>query len=245
MNLNGANAIITGGGGGIGGGAALALANEGCNVVIAGNIEEQIKRMTEKLKEINPNCSGYVLDLSEETEINALVNNTCEQFGTVDVLISAAGVCLPRNFPNISLQEWDKVMNINLRGVFIIGQKVMNIMAAKKNGHIINISSSVVTVNSPYYHATYSSSKHGVIGLTQAMAEYEKRVGVKVSMVLPGVTDTGMTADLDLEKFGEGDWYKRREKWLKGSDIADGIVFLLKQPDRAILRNLFIDASFI
>lgn len=246
MNLNGATAIITGGGRGIGGAAALALAKEGCNVVVADNVAERVDTMTDQLKTINPKCSGLVVDLSKESGINELVEKTVDQYGTIDILINGAGACIPRNFSEITIQEWDLVLGINVRAVFIIGQKVMKIMEAQKSGHIINFSSSAVAYPTPYFHATYGASKHAVSALTQAMQDYGRQFGVKVSAVLPGPVDNGMTREMEpVDNFGIKGWSDSRPKFLKDGDIVEGILFLLKQPERAITRNLFIDASFI
>lgn len=245
MKLQGATALITGAGRGIGAATAMALAREGCNVVVVDNVKERVDETLAKLREINSQCSGIVADLLKDDQIASLVEQTHRQYGRIDILINCAGVCMPRNFMEITAEEWDLVMGINLRAVFIIGQKVMKIMEGQKSGHIINFASSAITYPSPWFHGSYSASKHGVSSLSQTMEDYGKRVGVKVSCILPGCVDTGMTQEMpSMDQFGVVG-YSDRSKLLHDTDIADGILFLLKQPNRAMTHNLFIDTTFM
>ncbi|MDO8685166.1 MAG: SDR family oxidoreductase [Clostridiales bacterium] len=230
MDLKGKTAIISGGGRGIGKVIALDLAREGCNIAVSSRNESELNEVVKEAEAIGVSALGLQLDLSEEQNVTDLVDRIIDRFNSVDILINNAGIILPRPFLEVSLEEWDKTMNINLRAAFILSQKVLNIMKEKRSGYIINISSTVA-LSVPSHLASYGASKCGMVGLSQALYETAKEFCVKVSTIYPGITDTKMVRDLNPSHSKPG-------QWMLPEDISYCVMFLLKQSNRMIVKDI-------
>ena len=229
MQLKGKTAIVTGGGRGIGKAVVLDLAKEGCNVVLSSRSMDELESTVTEAKKSGAGALGLQLDLSRESNVSGLVDETVKQFGTVDILINNAGIIIPNRFMDITVEEWDSTMNINLRSAFLLSQKVLAVMAEKRSGYIINISSTVA-LGVPPRLASYGASKCGVMGLSQALYETAKEYGIKVSTVYPGITDTKMVRDINPPT--------KPEQWMLPEDISYCVMFLLKQSDRMIVKDI-------
>lgn len=229
MDLKGKTAIITGGGRGIGRAVALDLAREGCNVVISSRNRQELDEVVKEAEDIGGKVMGLQMDLTVEQNLQILVDKSINVFGTIDILINNAGIIIPRPFNEITADEWDKTMNINLRSVFLLSQKALRVMMEKRSGYIINISSTVA-LGVPPHLASYGASKCGVAGLSQALHGTAKDFGIKVSTVYPGITDTKMVRDTDPPT--------KPEEWMQPEDISYCVLFLLKSSSRMIIKDV-------
>lgn len=229
MDLKAKVAIITGGGRGIGKTMAIELAKEGCNVVVSSRNAEELKKVAEEAESLGVKALAVPLDLSKQTAVNELVSKSIEKFGAIDILINNAAIIIPRPFLEVSIEEWDRTMDINLRSVFLLSQKVLEHMKENRKGYIINISSTAALAV-PKQLASYGASKCGIVGLNQALYETAKEFGVKVSCVYPGVTDTKMLRDAGHPS--------KPSDWMLPEDIAYCVIFLLKQSDRMIVKDI-------
>lgn len=229
MVLRGKTAIVTGGGRGIGKAIALDLAKEGCNIVVSSRSKEELDDVVKEAENYGIKAFGLQLDLSVAENVSKLVSKTIEHLGTVDVLINNAGVIFPKTFLEVTLEEWDFSMNINLKSAFLLSQKALSIMKEKKSGYIINISSTVA-LGVPPNLAAYGASKCGMVGLSQALYETAKEYGVKVSTIYPGITDTKMVRDINPPT--------NPKQWMLPEDISSCVIFLLKQSDRMIVKDI-------
>jgi 3-oxoacyl-[acyl-carrier protein] reductase len=229
MELKEKTAIITGGGRGIGKAIALDLAREGCNIVITSRNLKELEEAAKDAEVFGVKTLALNLDLSDEKNIEKLVSETLIKFKNIDILINNAGVIFKNSFFDVSAEEWDATMNINLRTMFLLSQKVMKIMKKKMSGYIINISSTVA-FGVPPDLAAYGVSKHGVIGLSEALYETGKEFGVKVSTIYPGITDTKMVRGLKPPT--------KPEQWMLPEDISNCAMFLLKQSERMIVKDI-------
>lgn len=229
MELKGKTAIVTGGGRGIGRAVAIDLAREGCNVVISSRNKEEIDSVSQEIIKSCNQALGLQLDLSTEKNLDELVSKTIERFGTIDILVNCAGIIIPKPFLEVTAEEWDKTLNINLRSTFLLCQKVLKVLKEKKNGYIINFSSTVA-LGVPAHLSSYGASKCGVAGLSEALYETAKEYGVKVSTIYPGITDTKMVRDTNPAT--------KPEQWMIPEDISYCVMFLLKQSDRMIVREI-------
>ncbi len=229
MDLKGKTAIVTGGGRGIGKAIALDLAKEGCNVVISSRTKEELDATVAEIKKYGVGALGLQLDLSDEKNIDTLVDTTLRTFNTVDVLVNCAGILIPKPFLDVTVEEWDNHMDINLKATFLLSQKVLRVMKEKRSGYIINISSTVA-LGVPATHVCYGASKCGVVGLSQALYETAKEFRVKVSTVYPGITDTKMVRDINPPS--------KPEQWMLPEDISYCVMFLLKSSDRMVVKDI-------
>ena len=185
--------------------------------------------MSRKVEGLGGKALGLQLDLALEDNLQMLADRTIDRFGTVDILINNAGIIIPKPFIEVTVDELDKTMDINLRSVFILSQKVLRIMMEKRSGYIINISSTVA-LGVPPQLATYGVSKCGIVGLSQALYEAAKDFDIKVSTVYPGITDTKMVRDVDPPT--------NPDQWMLPEDISYCILFLLKSSSRMVIKDV-------
>ena len=192
MRLKEKVVIITGAGQGLGAAYARRLAEEGAKVVIAELNEEKAEAVAKEIKAKGYEALAVGTDVSDEESTKALALKVSETYGHIDVLINNAAVFSTielKPVEEISLEEWEQLMAVNLRGVFLCSKAVIPIMKAEKKGKIINISSATVFMGKPYY-AHYVSSKAGVIGFTRALARELGDDNINVNCLTPGYTET-------------------------------------------------------
>ncbi|MGM9986552.1 MAG: 3-oxoacyl-[acyl-carrier-protein] reductase [Bacillaceae bacterium] len=224
--LNGDVALVTGASRGIGRATAIALAKNGAKVVVnyAGN-EKAANEVVDTIKGFGGEAIAYKANVANSEEVSALVKATIEQFGSIDILVNNAGITRDNLLMRMKEDEWDDVINTNLKGVFLCTKAVSRPMMRQRKGKIINISS-VVGIMGNAGQANYVSAKAGVIGLTKSTARELAPRNIQVNGVAPGFIVTDMTHELSenikeemkklipLGKFGEAE------------DIAHAVIFL-------------------
>jgi NAD(P)-dependent dehydrogenase (short-subunit alcohol dehydrogenase family) len=232
MTLKGNTAIVTGGGRGIGKAIALALAREGCNVTITSRKATEVEAVAREVDAAGTGARGLAvpLDLSEEGSTAALVDRTVERFGGVGILVNNAGVLIAHRVPEVTSEEWDRTMAINLRALFLLSQRVLALMKMAGSGYIINVSSPAGLHVSSLL-ASYGVSKAAVTAFSQALYDEARAHGIKVSTLYPGYVDTEM-----LRAFKGVD--TPASQWALPEDMAECVVFLLRLSDRVIVKDL-------
>jgi NAD(P)-dependent dehydrogenase (short-subunit alcohol dehydrogenase family) len=232
MDLKGNTAIVTGGGRGIGKAVALALAREGCNVVVSARTAAELQGVVRQIDAAGTGARGLAvpLDLAGDESASILMERTLDRFGSLGILVNNAGLLIPHRIPDISLQEWDTTMRINLRALLLLSQVALEVMKRAGRGCIVNVSSPAgIHVTSGL--AAYGVSKAAVAALSQALYDEARRHGIKVSTLYPGYVDTGMLRGLDVAEVPP-------EQWALPEDMAECVVFLLRLGDRVIVRDL-------
>jgi 3-oxoacyl-[acyl-carrier protein] reductase len=190
FDLTGRTVIVTGGGKGIGKVYAQEFARAGANVVAADIDELAAKAVADALVGEGLNALGLGVDIASETSTAAMAQAALDRFGAIDVLINNASLMsvLPRrSWLEIPVEEWDRVMAVNLRGIFLCCRAVFPAMKAQKRGKIVNISSSRVFEGTPN-RLHYTTSKAGVVGFTRALSHEVCEFGITVNAVAPGMT---------------------------------------------------------
>jgi len=188
FDLTGKVAIVTGGSRGLGKEMAEGLAEAGAGVMICARRDKWLNPTLEEFKSKGFQVLGKIADVSKPEDVEAVVRETMETFGKVDILINNAGIswgCMPEDMP---LDKWQKVLDVNLTGCFLMAQAVGREMLKQRSGSIINITSiSGITssTNGPFY-AGYVASKAGLIGLTRELAASWGRKGIRVNAIAPG-----------------------------------------------------------
>jgi 3-oxoacyl-[acyl-carrier protein] reductase len=192
MRLEDKVAIITGAGQGLGAAYARKFCQEGAKVVIADFNQEKSKKVAEELAGKGYEAFAVTTDVSEESNAEALARATMERHGRIDILVNNAAVFSTiklKPTEEISAEEWDRLMSVNLRGVFLCSKAVIPRMKAQGRGKIINISSATVFFGKPFY-SHYVASKAGVIGFTRALARELGDWNIQVNCLTPGYTET-------------------------------------------------------
>jgi len=194
MRLENKVAIITGAGSGIGKETALLFAREGAKVIVADMNESAGE---ETVAQINKNGEGLFvkLDVSSREQAKQMVKITLEKYGKIDILINNAGIVQDAFLSKMTEEQWDKVIDVNLKGVFNCAQAVVEIMMNQGNGVIIN-TSSIVGLNGNVGQVNYAATKAGLIGMTKTLAKELGKKGIRVNAVAPGFIATPMTSNV-------------------------------------------------
>jgi 3-oxoacyl-[acyl-carrier protein] reductase len=194
MRLKGKVAIITGAGSGIGKETALLFSREGAKVVVADIYE---KGGEETVAEIMKSGEGFFVkvDVSNREQTKHMVKVTLEKYGRIDVLINNAGITQDATLLKMTEEQWDRVININLKGVFNCTQAVAEVMVNQGNGVIIN-ASSIVGLYGNFGQTNYAAAKAGLIGMTKTWAKELGRKGIRVNALAPGFIITPMTSSV-------------------------------------------------
>ena len=198
MRLEGKNALITGGAQGIGKSIALGMAKEGANVGIADLNIESAESTAKEINSSGVKSLAIRLDVSKQDSVAEAFGVFTKELGTPDILVNNAGITKDTLLLRMKDEDWDAVLNINLKGSFLCSKEAVKIMAKQRYGKIISISSVVAFMGNPG-QANYSASKAGLIGLTKTIArEYAGR-GIRANAVAPGFIQTAMTDVLSEE----------------------------------------------
>jgi 3-oxoacyl-[acyl-carrier protein] reductase len=227
-------AIITGASRGIGRATALALAAEGANVVV--NYASSTAAADEVVKAITDaggNAIALQADVSKLDQVEALINNTLEKFGRVDVLVNNAGITRDTLLLRMKPDDWQAVIDLNLTGVFLCTRAVSKLMLKQKSGRIINITSVAGQMGNPG-QANYSAAKAGVIGFTKTVAKELASRGITVNAVAPGFIATDMTSDLKSEEILK---YIPLGRYGEPEEVAGMIRFLAADPAAAYITG--------
>jgi gluconate 5-dehydrogenase len=188
FDLTGKTAIVTGGSRGIGAEMAEALAEAGANLMLCARREEWLNETIEEFRGKNFRVEGKTCDVAKPEDVQAVVGATVEAFGKIDVLINNAGISWGAMPEEMSLAQWQKVIDVNLTGCFLMAQATGREMLKNSSGSIINIASIAglsSSANGPFY-AGYVASKAGLIGLTRELAASWGRRGIRVNAIAPG-----------------------------------------------------------
>ncbi len=188
MELEGRVAIVTGAGLGIGRATALKLSSDGAKVVVNDVVPENGNNTVELIRSSGGEAIFVQADVSKWDDAKALVDETVKAFGTVDILINNAGITRDKLLRDMEEEDWDKVLNINLKGAFNCCKFAVPHMVEKNYGKIVNLSSRAHLGNPG--QVNYSSSKAGIIGLTKSLALELGRFNINVNAVAPGMVDT-------------------------------------------------------
>lgn len=197
--LEGKTAIITGGARGIGKSIALKFASEGSNIAIVDIIkDESVLAFESELKTMGVNAKAYTSNAAIFNEVQNVVNQIVTDFGRVDILVNNAGITKDSLLMRMTEEQWDAVINVNLKSVFNFTKAIQNIMLKQRSGSIINMSS-VVGVSGNAGQSNYSASKAGMIGFTKSIAKELGSRNIRSNAIAPGYIITEMTAKLSQE----------------------------------------------
>jgi 3-oxoacyl-[acyl-carrier protein] reductase len=220
-------AIVTGSGRGIGRETAILLCKKGLNVVICSRTRTEIDSTVGEIKQMTNTSGaddrviGIRCDVSNSFEVEHLVSSTIDTFKSIDILVNNAGIVYIKKLIDTSEDEWDKTIDINLKGSFLCTRAVLPFMIKNKSGIIINVSSGAGKTGFPDISA-YCASKFGMIGLTESLAWEVANHNIRVMAICPGEVDTKMQQSVDL------DYYKKnKNNMLQPITVAEKITEMI------------------
>lgn len=228
--------IVTGGAKGIGRAISCEFANSGYNVLINYKTsEKQAQNLKEELTKQGKNVEIYKADLCNKEEVENMIQYAIEKYQTIDVLINNAGISQIKPFAEIEENDWDNMINTNLKTVYLTTKAVINHMIRNQNGSIINISS-IWGITGGSCEVHYSAAKAGIIGMTKALAKEMALSNIKVNAIAPGIIDTDMNSELSqedieelskeipLKRVGTPQEIAKTAKWLAETEYITGQV---------------------
>ena len=191
MRLQNKSALVTGGAQGIGKAISLAFAREGANVIVADIRNQEAEAVSAEIVEMGRKSLSFEIDVSRKSRVDEMVEKAAGAFGSIDILVNAAGIFVRSPIEDVSEEDWDRVMAVNLKGTFLCSQSVGRQMIKQGAGNIVNIAS--IAGHAPQININaYSPSKAGIIMLTKIMAVEWAGYGVRVNAISPGPTATPM-----------------------------------------------------
>ena len=194
FNLKGKVALVTGGNGGLGLGMALGLAEAGANIAIAARNPDKTSDAIKQIEGVGVRAISVPTDVTKETEIESMISQTLDKLGQIDILVNNSGVTMRKEPEDLSGDEWDHVLNVNLRACFLASKTVFPHMRDRGSGKIINIGSMTSIFGGGGSGAPYSSSKGGIVQLSKSLAVAWAKDNIQSNAILPGWFTTELTA---------------------------------------------------
>lgn len=234
LGLKGKNAIVTGGSMGIGTAVALGLAAEGCNVAI--NYRRHDSEATEVVRQIEAlGCRGLAVkaDVSDFKDAHDMVETVQKEFGSLDILVCNAGINWDGVMWKMSEEQWDKVINVNLKGYFNYNRAAAEVFVAQKGGKIVNISS-INGIRGKFGQTNYAASKGGEIAMSKSLARELGKFNVNVNVVAPGMVMTEMARKIPPEFLNKAVDETVLGRISTPEDCANVVVFLCSDRSRHI-----------
>ena len=229
FDLTGKVAIVTGGNGGLGLGMTLGLALAGANVVVAGRDTAKTDQAVQQIKALDVDALGITVDVSQEADAGRMVSQCVETLGSVDILVNNAGISVRTQPQDLSADDWDRVVDINLKSVFPASKAAHPHMKAQGGGKIINIGSMFSLFGGGGSGAPYSSSKGGLVQLSKSLAVAWAKDKIQSNAILPGWFMTDLTAAVPANQPERYDLISRRipyGRWGEPEELQGTVVFL-------------------
>ena len=221
-------AIVTGGSRGIGRAIVESLARKGIKVIANYNkSEEKANELKEKLAKENIIIDIFKADVSKRADVKEMIDFVINKYGKIDILINNAGISQEKMFQDITDEDWEEIVKVNLYSVFCVTQEVIKNMLKNKEGCIINISS-IYGINGGSCAVAYSATKAGIDGMTKALAKELGPSNIRVNSIAPGCMDTDMNSYLTEQEWEEIKNETPLQKIGKGIDIAKCVEWLVE-----------------
>ncbi|MDQ4073753.1 MAG: SDR family oxidoreductase [Thermoproteota archaeon] len=233
-------ALVTGASSGIGYTTSIALSKAGAKVVAGARRVDRLEELKRNVEQMGNEILIQKLDVTSQNDCNNFVKTAVDKYGNIDILINNAGL-MPLSFvKNLKVDEWDRMIDVNIKGVLYCTAAVIPFMIKNNSGHIVNISSVAGRIVFPAGNV-YCATKHAITAFSEGLRqELSVKNNIRVTCIEPGVVETELTntiTDNNLEKFVES--VKKMES-LKSEDIANSILFALQAPEHVNINEIMI-----
>ena len=248
FRLDGKTAVVTGASSGLGVVFARALAGAGASVVVSARRRDRLEELASEIEDGGGTALAVPCDVSREEEVDALATSALERFGRVDVLVANAGIADPRPAEQEPTEVWQRVLAVNLTGVFLCNRRFGAVMLEQGAGSIVNIASVLGMVGAGQIpQASYTASKGGVVNLTRELAAQWARRGVRVNAIGPGWFESEMTEGMFASDQGVR-WIRRKTPMGRpgrGEELAGPVVFLASDASSYVTgQTLLVDGGW-
>ena len=228
LKLKGKVALVTGGAQGIGKSVALLLARNGADIVVSDINLEKAEETANEIGSIGPRAMAFKADVANSNDVERMVGAILEKFGKIDILVNNAGITRDKLILRMTEEDWDLVLNVNLKGTFNCTKAVVRHMAKQRSGKIVSIASVVGEMGNAG-QANYAASKAGVIGFTKTIAREFAQRGINVNAIAPGYIETPMTDALPEKAKEELKRLIPMERLGRPEDVAEAVLFLVSE----------------
>jgi len=243
-------ALVTGARQGMGKSHAIALAKQGAKVAVTDINQEECQLVADEIKSAGGEAAAFKMDVSSKAEVEAVFDAVIKQFGRLDILVNNAGIYAPKTALEMTEEDWDKTISINLKGEFLCAQRAAKEMAKNKWGRIINIASIAsggvgVGISGG---AHYTASKGGIIGMTETLADEWALLGITVNAIGPGAIDTPMvsTSQIPEEAMKAMLAGVPMKRIGKSEEVSAAVVFLASDEASYVTGStLYVDGGWL
>jgi len=237
LKLKGRVALITGAAQGIGKSVALLLAQNGADIVVSDINLEKAEETAKEIESIGSKAIAIKVDVANLKDVERMVESILEKFGKIDILVNNAGITRDKLILRMTEEDWDAVLNVNLKGTFNCTKTVVRHMAKQRSGKIVSIASVVGEMGNAG-QVNYSASKAGVIGLTKTIAREFAQRRINVNAIAPGYIETPMTEVLPEKVKEELKRLIPMERLGKPEDVAEAVLFLVSEESNYITGHV-------
>ncbi|MFH0851861.1 MAG: SDR family NAD(P)-dependent oxidoreductase [Candidatus Peregrinibacteria bacterium] len=250
FDLTGKVALVTGAMRGMGKADALALAAQGATVIVTDIDLKACETVVKEIEKAGGKAMAFALDVTKKSEIDAVFDTVIKQFKKIDILVNNAGIFRPKSALELTEQEWQQTIDVNLKGYFFCAQRAAKEMVKRKYGRIINIASIACGQVGVGFAGTahYSATKGGIIGMTETMALEWGNLGITVNAIGPGAIDTPMVASIKSSPEAMKAIIDRvpLKRMGKPEEIAAAVVFLASDEASYVTgATLFVDGGYL
>jgi NADP-dependent 3-hydroxy acid dehydrogenase YdfG len=240
VTIKGKVAIITGASSGIGYATALTLSKAGAKVAIGARRTDKLEQLENEIKKNGGEVLSHKLDVTKKDDCNDFVDQVRKKWGTVDILVNNAGL-MPLSFvKNLKVDEWEQMIDVNIKGVLFCTAAVISQMKEKKSGHIVNISSVAGRIVFPS-GSVYCATKHAITAFSEGLRqELSARSNIRVTCIEPGAVETELLntiTDESLQSFVDA---AKKMQALKAADIADTVLFAVQSPEHMNVNEILV-----
>jgi len=238
-------ALVTGAGRGIGRATALLLAKEGASLALCDIVQESVEKVAKEVEGLGRQALTARVDVARRSEVNEMVRRTVDRFGRIDILINNAGIAQVVSIDQLSEPDWDRMLDVNLKGTLFFSQAVLGQMIKQSSGKIVNLASMAGQVGGVLVGANYSVSKAGVICLTKALAKVGGPHGVRVNCISPSPIDTEMIKIFKEDDLANMIRSTPLRRLGKPEDVANTVLFLVSEESSFITgQNISVNGGY-
>ena len=230
-NVNGKIILVTGGGQGLGAAICRTMAEDGAKVIAVDVNESKLQNTVKEISDSGGNIKSYSMNVGDEKNVEEVINQIIKEYGKIDAVINNAGIDYTKSIEEISYDEWNRVIQVNLTGPFNVSKAVYPFMKKNGSGHIVNITSTAAKRAWPNASA-YHASKWGLLGFSHALHSEARKDNIKVTALIAG----GMQTPFILERFPEVDPNVLQDP----KNVAETIKYILCQPEATVIPEVMV-----